>query len=371
MQAVTFQDLYDGWINYERQRMIQNQFSEASVYKQRKKTNAGYQNDIRDALFVFWDWLSVFIPVQKYNVYESSEILVSLSNITENYKSAYNEIKYKLEIGETVQPYQRHLNEKFQTKINYIFTHWNIRHLHLNVLQDEQPSVKPTQCILFIRIENNNAYLIDIARHTKDGYEFHDERLLTIIDNNWDYLLNASNLPALNVSQPIIPQNLQKLRKSNINMIHTINGKAIMPAWSGVNTAGGRIKSSQKYNQAITILRSIEGAINLNYPFKSKILNKIIYVLPCGWNSGIIVFDNNLSNDGFVIICKINKDDTSFIEDNFKIVRNLFPNLLKSTASEIKTKLYVNDSLLVYIPFNNPNMPHIKQIYQLTGGSNE
>lgn len=57
--------------------------------------------------------------------------------------------------------------------------------------------------------------------------------------------------------------------------------------------------------------------------------------------------------------------------NNVKIVRNLFPNLLKSTASEIKTKLYVNDSLLVYIPFNNPNMPHIKQIYQLTGGSNE
>ena len=47
MQAVTFQDLYDGWINYERQLMIQNQFLEDSVYKQRRKTNPSYKNDIR------------------------------------------------------------------------------------------------------------------------------------------------------------------------------------------------------------------------------------------------------------------------------------------------------------------------------------
>lgn len=363
MKLFDFSEFFDGWINYERHLMIQYGFPEESIYKQKKRNNPKYEVDIREALFAFWDWLSIFIPVQKYNVLESSEILISLSNISENYKNAYNEIKHKLEVGVTVQPYQRHLNEKLQTKFNYIFTHWNIRHLHLNILQDEQQFVKPTQYILFIRIENNNAYLIDIVRHTKDGHEFHDERLLTIIDNNWDYLLNVSNLPVLDVSKPILPQDLQKLHKSNINMIHTINGKAIMPAWSGVNTAGGMIKSSQKYNQAITILRSLEGAINLNYPFKSKILNKILYVLPCGWNSGIIVFDNSSSNVGFVIICKINKKDTSFIEQNFKTLGKLLPNLLKSTASEIKTKLYVNDFLLVYIPFNNPNMPYFKQSY--------
>ena len=82
MKFIDSSELYDGWINYERQRMIQNQFSEESVYKHRRKTNAGYQNDIRDALFVFWDWLSVFIPVQKCSLYECSDILVSLSNIT-------------------------------------------------------------------------------------------------------------------------------------------------------------------------------------------------------------------------------------------------------------------------------------------------
>lgn len=362
MQAVTFQELYDGWINYERQNMVQNKFLEESVYKQRRKTNAAYQNDIRDALFVFWDWLSVFIPVQKYNVYESSEILISLSNITENYKNAYNEIKYKLEIGETIQPYQRHLNEKFQTKINYIFTHWNIRHLHLNVLQDEQSSVKPTQYILFVRIESNNAYLIDIVRHTKDGYEFHDERLLTIIDNNWSKLLNKLNLPISSEPQPIPSKDLKNLHKNNWNVVHNINGKAIMPA-SGINCAGGKEESTQRYNKAVFILEELENCLNANYPFTEKSANKVLYVLPSGWNSGIIVFDNNISNDGFVIICKINKDDTSFIEGDFKIVRKLFPNLLKSTVLEIKTKLYVNDFLLVYIPFNNPNMPYFKQNY--------
>lgn len=54
-----------------------------------------------------------------------------------------------------------------------------------------------------------------------------------------------------------------------------------------------------------------------------------------------------------------------------KLEAFLKANLLKSTASKIKKKLSVNDSLLVYSPFNNPNMPSIKQIDQLTGGSNE
>lgn len=360
MQAVKFQDLYDGWINYERQLMIQRGFPEESIYKQNKTNNPKYEADTRDALFAFWDWLSVFIPVQKYNVFESSEILISLSNISENYKNAYSEIKQKLSTGITVQPYQRHLHERLQTKFNHIFTHWNIRHLHLNVLQGEQQSVQPTQYILFIRIENNNAYLVDIARHTKNGGEFHDERLLTIIDNNWSNLLNISSFPVSSTSQPISPQDLKTLHKNNVNVIHVINGKAIMNA-SGVSGAGSKGESSQKYDRAISILRNLERAINLNYPFKNKVLNKVLYVLPCGWNSGIIVFDNSSSNAGFVIICKTNKKDTSFIEQNFKTLGKLLPNLLKSTASEIKTKLYVNDFLLVYIPFNNPNMPCFKQ----------
>ncbi len=182
-----------------------------------------------------------------------------------------------------------------------------------------------------------------------------------IIDNNWSNLLTISSLPVSSTSQSISPQDLKTLHKNNVNVIHTTNGKAIMPACSGVNTAGGRIESSQKYNQVITILRNLTRAINLNYPFKNKISNNLLYVLPCGWNSGIIVFDNSSNNDGFIIICQISKNDTAFIENNFKIVRKLLPNLLKSTASEIKTKLYVNDFLLVYIPFNNPNMPSFKR----------
>jgi hypothetical protein len=360
MKVIDFSELYGGWINYERHLMTQNQFSEESVYKQRRNANAGYQNDIRDALFVFWDWLSTFIIVQKYNVFESSEILVSLSNLSENHKNAYNEIKNKLEIGETVQPYQRHLNEKFQTKINYIFTHWNIRHLHLNVLRDKQQSVKPTQYILFIRIENNNAYLIDIVRHTKDGHEFHDEQLLTIIDNNWNDLLLNLNFSVSKTPQPIDSTSIKTLHNRNVNIVHIINGRSIMPS-SGVNGAGGKQESMQRYDRAVFILKNLEACLKTNYPFTKRSSNKILYVLPCGWNSGIVVFDNNHSNDGFVIICKINKDDTSFIEGNFKIVRKSFPNLLKSTASEIKTKLYVNDSLLVYIPFNNPNKPYFKR----------
>lgn len=361
MQAVKFEELYNGWINYERQLMIQYDFPEESIYKQKKINNTKYEADIRDALFVFWDWLSVFIKVQKYNVIESSEILISLSNISENYKNAYNEIKHKLEIGVTIQPYQRHLNEKLQTKFNYIFTHWNIRHLHLNVLQNGQQSVKPTQYILFIRIENNNAYLIDIVRHTKDGHEFHDERLLTIIDNNWSSLLSKSNLSGSISPYAIDPKLLKAIRKNNWNIVHVINGKAIMSA-PGINSAGGKHESEQRYNRAVFILSNLEACLNTNYPFTEKSANKVLYVLPSGLSSGIVVFDNNVSNDGFVIICKINKDDTSFIENNFKIVRKLFPNLLKSTASEIKTKLHVNDFLLVYIPFNNPNMPYFKQI---------
>lgn len=360
MQAVKFQDLYDGWINYERHLMIQNQFSEGSVYTQRRKTNSSYKNDIRDALFVFWDWLSVFIPVQKYNVLESSEILINLSILSENHKKAYYEIKNKLKIGVTVQPYQRHLNEKLQTKINYIFTHWNIRHLHLNVLQDDQQFVKPTQYILFIRIENNNAYLVDIARHTKNGDEFHDERLLTIIDNNWSYLLIKSGSPVSSVPQPIKPESLKIIRKYNWNIVHVINGKAIMSA-PGINSAGGKHESVQRYDRAVFILRNLEACLKANYPFTEKSANKVLYVLPSGWNSGIVVFENSSSNAGFVIICKTNKKDTSFIEQNFKKLGKLLPNLLKSTASEIKTKLYVNDFLLVYIPFNNPNMPYFKR----------
>ena len=258
---IEYHELYDAWINYERHSMKIYAFPEEAVYRQIRETNPKYQNNIKDALFRFWDWISVFIPEQKYNIYESSEILENLSRLSESHINAYNEIKLKLQNGISIQPYQRHLDEPLNVKYNYIFTHWNIRHLHLSCLQQSQKTVKTSGYILFVRVEGTSAYLIDIVKHTKECLEFHDVRLLEVIDNNWSHLLRNTHLTVSNQSQSIDPKDLKILRKNGWNIIHNVNGKAKLP-YFGVNTAGGKNDTIGRYNTAICILSNIEKALN-------------------------------------------------------------------------------------------------------------
>ena len=352
---IEYHELYDAWINYERHSMKIHAFPEEAVYRQIRETNPKYQNNITDALFRFWDWISVFIPEQKYNIYESSEILEHLSKLSESHINAYNEIKLKLQTGVSIQPYQRHLAEPLQVKFNYIYTHWNIRHLHLSCLQKSQKTVKTSGYILFVRIEGMSAYLIDVTKHTKECLEFHDTELLKIINNNWSHLLQKTHLTVSSQSQPTDPKDLKMLRNNSWNIIHNVNGKAILP-YFGVNAAGGKNDTIGRYNTVIRILDNLEKTINSNYPFPKKVANKVLCVILCGQGSGIVIFDNHSDMRAFVIICKIYKDDTNSINAESKVLQKLFPDLLKSTAAEIRTKLFTNAYVLLYIGADNPNI---------------
>lgn len=292
---IPYDELYTGWINHEKENMKQNNFKEENVYRRKKSINHDYVPDFKDALFTFWDWQSRKIPIQHYTVHESHEIKKALVDLDNEQRNAYEEIKNKFIAGDTLYPYQRHLDDQLYQK-SYLYKHWGIEHLHLNKLVNYQKNVTPCKHIIFIRITGNNAYFIDITKHE----DFHNERLLKIIDDNWpNQLLISMNLSSSSDTS-IKPNIIKGIREKNCNIISTINGK---PIWSGysVNGAGGRNASVQQYNTAVCILKTLKNIINSNLS-NVEILNKVLFTIPIGYGSGIVIFDYSLGNDKFKLL---------------------------------------------------------------------
>ena len=291
---ITYKELFTGWMNYEKENMTRNKFTEINVYNIKQKKSSDYIPDFRDALFIFWDWQSRKIPIQSYIVHESREINKTLMGLDGEQKDTYEEIKNKFIDGDILHPYQRHLDDQFY-QTDDLYNHSDIHHLHLNKLVNNQKNVTPCKHIIFIRISGNNAYFIDITAHK----DFHDERLLKIIDDNWpNKLLLAMNMPGLNAST-IKPHTMKALRKNNLIIFSNINDKIILPSY-GVNCAGGRNASTQQYNRWVYILKRLQCIIN-NSLDNVQIPNKVLYTIPIGYSSGCVQFDSCLDKSGFML----------------------------------------------------------------------
>lgn len=343
---ITYDELYTGWVNYEKELMRQHNFKENNVYKQKTSKNHDYAPDFRDVLFAFWDWQSRQIPIQPYIVHESREIKKTLIDLDDEQKNAYEEIKNKFIAGDTLHSYQRHLDKPLYQK-SYSYRHWGIEHLHLGKLINNQKKVTPCKHILFISISDNNVYFIDITEHE----DFHDERLLKIIDDNWPSQL-LTTIPFLTSSDTsnIEPNIIKKVRQKNWNIISTINGKTVWPLGHGINGAGGGVASIQKYNTSLYTLETLQYIINNNL-CNIEMPNKILYTIPIGYRSGGVIFDSFLQKDGFMLLYKA-KRDYEYID--IFIQQKLQLQNISSDAKEnlIKT-IRCNDSILCYISGGN------------------
>lgn len=346
---LTYSDLYNGWINHEKELMKSNNFKEDDVYKSKRSMHTDYVPDFRDALFAFWDWDSRIIQSQNYNVYESKEVLKTLSTLAQDQVEAYHEIKQKFIEGASLNPYQRHLDKKLYKK-SYSYKHAGIEHLHLNKL-GKNTQVTPCKHIMFIRIVENNVYFIDIAGHK----DFHSTRPLEIIDNNWpgENLLLVSHLPVTSENNNVTPSNIKNLRVNNVNFLPTVNGKVVFTGYM-VNAAGGMISSTQRYNKAIDILNNLLYVINTNMA-NLKISNKVLRFIPIGYKSGIVIFDADLGLDGYLLLYKHNiKVDLEYLITYFEKYIKL-PNVTEEHKIQLFSTMKNEANILFIITNESTN----------------
>lgn len=116
--------------------------------------------------------------------------------------------------GISLMPHQsdRILNPALNDKL---LNDWNIYHLHLGATPDlnKKGFMGRTSALLYLMISEEDVYCIDVMSHR----DFSKQRLLSIVHNNWPHLLEGWKLNSVMAGQNISDDDLQKMRKINVN----------------------------------------------------------------------------------------------------------------------------------------------------------
>jgi len=172
-----------------------------------------------------------------------------------------DEIKNKMLAGEDISAYQSKSAEKFEYH-DRLLNHWGIYHLHLNPISTlKNGYVKRADDLLFLRIEGNTAYLIDIRDHSEINV-WEQRELIEYVDNNWPDLHFTINGDL--VKKTLNPTQRATLRQKNVNSYESISGKTIM-AKLGVMSNGSPIDAIMRYQHGQRELQYLETYARENF----------------------------------------------------------------------------------------------------------
>ena len=195
---------------------------------------------------------SRMIPVQKYVIKESQEVIKTISTLGDTYKEAFQEVKSAFSNGVNLTPYLSK-DTKTPTKYDRLLIDWKMHHLHLTKKESSNEDlVERSDYLLLFIIENNIVYFIDIEKHGETNV-FAKQQYLEIVNNNWSYLFESHRIPrqVYNDSK-LSNSNIRQLRKKGINTPFFVGDKSYLGLGDGISGAGTNFSHQ---NEAMRIKR--------------------------------------------------------------------------------------------------------------------
>ena len=191
----------------------------------------------RDFIEMYMNIRLRLIRLEKYQVLRSKAL--TARNLPQKVSEGINSVQEKLEQGIDVTP---HMSKSILdgTFTDLLFSDWGIYHLHLG-LSMEGNFIERTKEVLFLSIQENRAYFIDVREHGPDGeeYVFSQFDLLQILADEFPEVIepfelkNATDL-SINVTDP---KDTHDLRQAGVSMFRKINDKVYAPMGDGITSA--------------------------------------------------------------------------------------------------------------------------------------
>ena len=116
-----------------------------------------------------------------------------------------------------------------------------MHHFHLGRGTDKDGFVKRSKDLLFAIGAPMDAYFVDVRPHPpKDGIGWVSQELLRIVHSNWPQLIEANVLHGISGDE-LTDEEMQELRRKNMNYAMNIDGKAIGPLRGGLASDGSSV----------------------------------------------------------------------------------------------------------------------------------
>lgn len=186
---------------------------------------------------------------------------------------------------------------------DYLLSDWEIYHLHLSLNKDTRDPyfAKRSDKLLFVMLNDSNVYFIDVRDHDED-YVFAQKELLQAVHDNWPEILAPYRLKGIFVEQDITdPEEIHKLRKVGVTIIHKVCDALYAPAGGGITTASTAIRATTESDKLFRMARSAEEWARTN---GKTILKEIQAVYP---KQDKLELHLDLNDKGFFVVDTISK----------------------------------------------------------------
>ncbi|MBT2217996.1 hypothetical protein KK120_19520 [Virgibacillus dakarensis] len=195
--------------------------------------------------------------------------------LEDDYKQCLHHIKNRFKNGKDVSIFLSKKSIKPSQK-DLLLYNWGIHHLHLSMPEKGKQFVERSDYLLFLMINDNNAYFIDVTKHKlPDGTEFSQQELLLIIKRNWPYLLDPYKYQgAFSLDRKMTDKDYSEMRKAGSLSLVEIDGEVYGLIGGGITTARTNINHTIKTDGVFRVLRNMEANIRENTKNLSSLLSQ-------------------------------------------------------------------------------------------------
>lgn len=133
-----------------------------------------------------------------------------------------------------------------------MFNDWAIHHLHLNHTKRNENDYfhERTGELLFLKIYENSAYVLDIKHH-KDKNVWSNIEIIRLIRNNWNYLLEPFEVGSGNWSPNLSDEEIGIMRNKGYTFSINVDDKTYVMLGYGYSASGHNGTDNSLANKVI------------------------------------------------------------------------------------------------------------------------
>jgi hypothetical protein len=205
-----------------------------------------------------WNAIARRVSVRARTVHWSRELRVRDSQLAAAMRAGLASVAQALERGDDVTPKlsRKVIERTFNDKMLH---DWGIHHLHLGDTIEGDGFAKRTGDVLFVMIQANDAYLIDVRGHTA----WTDEELVDIIHTNWPETIARFRYNAHSLHHMLTPQDRKNLRSKNANAaVATKDGTIYGGLGGGLVGSGDNVRAILWGDHTLRMAKSVQESMS-------------------------------------------------------------------------------------------------------------
>jgi hypothetical protein len=235
-------------------------------------------SDLKSLLKEFHNLLLKRVSQQRRQVHVSGE-LAQHSLFKNEKRHVVKKIIATLESGGSLDPYLSEKSEQLQ-HFDLSLAHFGVHHLHLGeAIQDygsRAGRIKGTKSLLFARIAESDAYLLDILNHDTK-YGFLSMHLLRVMHRNWPKSVEPFRLKgAIGVAVKYSDEEVATLLQNEVNVIVELGREQVyMLPGMGTTTAGTPLLMEQRVDQTLRDFTRVVRMVEHNSACVSDLIKQL------------------------------------------------------------------------------------------------